>query len=338
MKYKLLAVSTVPVINIGDFVQALASSQFYHQIDGFIEREQLKEYDGEEAKVIMNAYYMHDGFHWPPSDKIKPLFVSTHINSLVRKNFALPESIDYLKKHEPIGCRDNDTKTFLESHDVDAYFSGCMTLTLGCKYKWNGERSGVYFVDPKVTFRNRIEKTYYYILSYVINNIVGHIGKKYYKTNKLTANERSIIAKYYIKYQKLFSKETIMNAEYISHESEYYNTFKTNQELLSEAERLIKMYSKAALVITSRIHCALPCLGMETPVLLINNGEQAEYSVCRLKGLRNLFHVLNWSNSGISATFPCQGKIDMVNHPINKNDWKSLSDELIKKCQIFINE
>lgn len=48
MKYKLLAVSKFPNIsgvNIGDYVQALASSQFLPHIDGFIDRdEDLKDY------------------------------------------------------------------------------------------------------------------------------------------------------------------------------------------------------------------------------------------------------------------------------------------------------
>lgn len=339
MKYKLLAVSTVPAINIGDYVQALASSQFYPRVDGFIEREHLKEYEGEESRVIMNAYYMHDGKHWPPSDKIDPLFVSTHINSLVRKDFESQESMDYMIKHAPFGCRDYDTKAFLENNGIDAYFSGCMTLTLGQKYKWEGPREGVYFVDPKVTFKNRLEKTFYYIISFINNNVIKKIAKEYYHTTAISANERSILSKFYIKYQKLFTKDTLKNAHYVNQESSYYNdTFKNNQELLEEAERLIVMYSKAALVVTSRIHCGLPCLGLETPVLLINNGEQLESSSCRLRGLRELFNVLNWTHNGIEATFSIVGMINENNHPSNKNDWRPLAKDLINRCQLFMNK
>lgn len=42
MKYKLLGMSTEESLNIGDYIQALASSQFYPQIDGFIQREELE--------------------------------------------------------------------------------------------------------------------------------------------------------------------------------------------------------------------------------------------------------------------------------------------------------
>lgn len=52
MKYKLLSVENIAKTNIGDYFQALASSQFLPQVDGFIDREKLKDYDGEECKVI----------------------------------------------------------------------------------------------------------------------------------------------------------------------------------------------------------------------------------------------------------------------------------------------
>ena len=63
MNYKLLAVSKFlnnSGVNIGDYVQAHASSQFIPQLDGLIDRdEELKDYDGIPCKVIMNCWYMH---------------------------------------------------------------------------------------------------------------------------------------------------------------------------------------------------------------------------------------------------------------------------------------
>ena len=65
MKYKLLAVSvdTGEHVNIGDYIQALAAAQFLPEVDGFVQRERLKEYDGEACKVIMNGWYMHHTEH-----------------------------------------------------------------------------------------------------------------------------------------------------------------------------------------------------------------------------------------------------------------------------------
>ncbi|MHB9292886.1 hypothetical protein Holit_01999 [Hollandina sp. SP2] len=44
-----------------------------------------------------------------------------------------PAGIKYLKKHEPIGCRDYGTVKLLGKYGINAYFSGCLTLTLGRK-------------------------------------------------------------------------------------------------------------------------------------------------------------------------------------------------------------
>ena len=84
MKYKLLSVNKFYTgVNIGDYIQALASSKFYDKIDGFIERDELKLYNGEACKVIMNGWYMGKPENFPPSDKIIPLFVALHINSSI---------------------------------------------------------------------------------------------------------------------------------------------------------------------------------------------------------------------------------------------------------------
>ena len=148
MKYKLLSVKEQEGLNIGDYIQALASSQFLPQIDGFIDREKLKDYDGEECKLIMNGWYMHNAQQWPPSSKIIPFYVAVHFNSTVKDKLLSDESIAYLKKYEPIGCRDTNTVKLLQSKGVNAYFSGCMTLTLGRNYHSEIKENKYYFVDP----------------------------------------------------------------------------------------------------------------------------------------------------------------------------------------------
>lgn len=149
MEYKLLSISkNIDGVNIGDYIQALASSQFYPRIDGFVERDELSLYDDEDCKVIMNGWYMAKPENWPPSRHINPLFVAFHINSKAKDSMLSKESIEYLKKYEPIGCRDTYTMDLLKGKGIDAYFSGCMTLTLGYKYKRKVCGNKVYFVDP----------------------------------------------------------------------------------------------------------------------------------------------------------------------------------------------
>lgn len=154
--YKLLAVSTEKQVNIGDYIQALAAAQFLPKTDGFIQREKLKEYDGERCKVIMNGWYMHHTEQWPPSEKITPLFVAFHINASAKEGLVSKESIDYLKRFQPVGCRDYHTRDLLLSKGVDAYFSACLTLTLGMRYKSDEKEDKCYFVDPFIPKKRKV--------------------------------------------------------------------------------------------------------------------------------------------------------------------------------------
>jgi hypothetical protein len=53
---------------------------------------------------------------------------------------------------------------------------------------------------------------------------------------------------------------------------------------MQKADDLLRLYAGAKCVITSRLHCALPCLAIETPVLLINKATD----VYRFSGLQDL--------------------------------------------------
>ncbi|OUO13184.1 hypothetical protein B5F91_14520 [Bacteroides sp. An322] len=338
MKYKLLAVSTEEQVNIGDYIQALASSQFLPRIDGFIQREQLKDYDEEECKIIMNGWYIHHPEQWPPSEKIKPLFVATHFNTLVQKQLLSNESIAYLKRHEPIGCRDYFTRDLLKRKGIDAYFSGCMTLTLGYKYKSEKKENKCYFVDPYfVTHWNTFTILYNAIYLLFHWKPISIIAKKFPEEKK-GLRKKMILSTFYRKYKRIFTKETLINAEYICQQSKYYKrNFSTDEERLQEAERLVKKYAKARLVVTSRIHCALPCLGLGTPVIYTEDANQSEASACRLGGLRELFNILKWNKSHLEAGFLAKGKISIQNTPNNKNEWKQRANQLTKTCYNFIN-
>ncbi|XP_057291906.1 uncharacterized protein LOC130614495 [Hydractinia symbiolongicarpus] len=69
--------------------------------------------------------------------------------------------------------------------------------------------------------------------------------------------------------------------------------------LYSISYERIEMYSRAKLVITQRIHAALPCVALGTPVIFINTpnmpgaGGSAKQASPRTTGLTGLFHTLN---------------------------------------------
>ena len=66
----------------------------------------------------------------------------------------------------------------------------------------------------------------------------------------------------------------------------------------TEAFNLLEMYGEAKVVITQRIHAALPCVGMGVPVIFFNSpgmpGDEGKNKVpsTRTVGLTTLFHTL----------------------------------------------
>jgi hypothetical protein len=77
------------------------------------------------------GWYMHSWFrvHWdfPFHPNLRPVFVSFHVN---HKESLEGESLDYLRRHAPVGCRDWTTVHLLLDHGVPAFFSGCLTTTV----------------------------------------------------------------------------------------------------------------------------------------------------------------------------------------------------------------
>jgi hypothetical protein len=136
-KFALLSYETV---NLGDEIQSLAAAQFLPRVDAYINREQMNQFvpaDEQIHRLLLNGWFMHNPRNWPPSKFIEPLIISFHLNSVVGEAGIAPNSamlsgagIEYLKKFSPIGARDTSTLALLEAAGVDAYFSGCLTLTL----------------------------------------------------------------------------------------------------------------------------------------------------------------------------------------------------------------
>ncbi|MCR5077903.1 MAG: polysaccharide pyruvyl transferase family protein [Prevotella sp.] len=346
MQYKLLSVSKTSklkgVVNIGDYIQALASSQYLPQIDGFVDRdEELKDYHDEPTAVIMNGWYMHNPKNWPPSEDIIPLFVAFHLNVLAKKEMTSPESIAYLKRHEPVGCRDMATMELLKSHGIEAYFSACMTLTLGKKFHDGNKNGNTYIVDPPFS----VDFTCVNLVRSLCHGICYWADiRKIWKYKLLFPHSKNFIKRfiklslYHKEYSRVFGRDVISNSIYISQENSQYGAgLPDDAERLKEAERLVLSYAKAKMVITSRIHCALPCLGLGTPVIYIEKQQDIEASKCRLNGLKDLFNIVKLDGNQLKPDFETSLPVNPGNCPPNKDDYKKYAEALDKRCSEFIS-
>ena len=336
MKYKLLSVNTIDHrTNIGDYVQALAASQFLPSFDGFVNREELSQYDGEECVVIMNGWFMHIPNNWPPSKKIRPIFLSFHINIEASEKMLTNHGVIYLKKNEPIGCRDRYTLNLLRQSGIESWFTGCLTLTLGNKYSSIEKKENVYFVDPCIpNSRDRMDRLVvllrHPILVYKISKKISNLGKHKSFRNRISKSSQFVRL-----YSKIFTKECLGNAIFITHVRKRYNVW-SNEEKLYEAEKLIRLYSHAKFVVTSRLHCALPCLGLHTPLYFTQGLSCNENSSCRFDGLIELFNKMTVSSNNIICDFNYTGKLSESNIVENKRAWEPLARALSTKCTQLI--
>ena len=97
-KYGLMTYSKQTGYNIGDYIQSLAAKQYLPQVDYYIGRDHLSEYNKEPVKMIMNGWYMSIPSNWPPSDLIDPLFVSMHVNKSAKDEMLRDEGVNYFKR------------------------------------------------------------------------------------------------------------------------------------------------------------------------------------------------------------------------------------------------
>ncbi len=101
---------------------------------------------------------------------------------------------------------------------------------------------------------------------------------------------------------------------------------------------LAEDYTRAKLVITSRIHCALPCLAMGIPVIFVN-GFNSEVDTCRFDGIINLFNRVDVDKNGnCTNNFNFKGLITADTQVINLSNHLSIVKNLKNTCASFIEE
>jgi hypothetical protein len=344
--------------NMGDYIQSLAGEAFFNTIDEYIDREKLAEYKSNsgKTKLIMNAWYMWVPENWPPSEDILPLLISMHFSPFAASRMLTIDGINYLKKYGPVGCRDKATEILLNQYGIPCYFSGCLTLTLGEKYKTHHKKNRILFVDPyfgnirnekgRFSIVNSLKCFYFGIINIRkmkrLQEIFLHSDISASRLKKLKSIlSFLVVSAFYKTYSSYFDDQLLLNGEYITHSVKIgKNTVLASEEAkLDYARKLIEKYAEASLVVTSRIHCALPCLGLETPVLFVTserlNSDRRKSD--RFGGLLDLFWIMFYKNfSLITNNNGISKKITMDTVINNKQDYIPIKNALLKKCHEFV--
>jgi hypothetical protein len=307
--------------NLGDDIQSIAARQFMPAVDVLLDRDYLSGVKSEQKiKIILNGWFNSKPENWPPSPDIDPLFVSFHIARKAVALFTSEISLIYLKQHEPIGCRDTSTRDLLLSKGVDAYFSGCLTLTLKNDAAMRTEEVFLVDLDPRViaslppdvragaAVLTHIEKLY----AHALYNRVSHEIKKYAPgLFKFLKNSAPVSSLWQLERHNISVIAGRMGP------SRRYD----------QAQSLLNKYARAKLVITSRFHCAMPCLAFGTPVIFVPN-------IPRDPRFSGYFPYLNhYSIEGFEAN---ANNIDFNNPEPNPGDISAMRNSLIRACEDFM--
>lgn len=242
--------------NLGNEIQSIAARRFLPKIDYYIEHEKLNLFNThEKVKMIMNGWYLDCLKSWPPSDSIDPLLISMHFTTSfnnTKKVISSKESKDFFSSYGPVGCRDYATLNLLNELDIDAYYSGCLTLTLESdKPKTDNE----YIV---VNSNKSVE---------IIEFLKSKTDLPIYDINQLTIHS---FDKKYLERLPTFNRLT---------------SFYDFNEKFFIAENILNIYKNAHCVLTDRVHCAFPCLALKTPILFLNTAKFAPERFERIEEL-----------------------------------------------------
>jgi len=243
--------------NIGDYIQTKAVIDMIHPINyKVLDREGLNKFKGSKIKTIINGWFMENPKNWPPNNNISPLFISFHINPSAERDLLKPESLNYLKQYEPIGCRDTYTQNLLQKNGIKSYHSSCITTTFTRdKYLTNKTQpEGVIVIgafdrlNPSIDFSS-IYRLLLSLIKYPIHKLKYLLKKQSFENHLRNQN---IVVK---RYQQITKRK-----------------ISSHNQGLKLANDMLKEIAKSEIIITSRIHAALPALAMGLKVIFINEG------------------------------------------------------------------
>lgn len=288
MKYAIIVFKDS--INIGDDIQSYAAMKQLPKVDYFIEREHMNEFipeDKKKVKTLISGWYIHNRYRFPPSPYIIPFFTSCHFSSLddmygVTTEYMEDYAAEYMKRYEPIGCRDKVTETLLSNNGIKTYRSHCLTLTIP-KIEGVKKEKKIILVDVSEKIKEKVKETY----DGEIKEITHSLDKN--KNSKLSYEKR-----------------------------------------MNNVENLLKEYQGAEMVITTRLHCALPNLALEVPVLLIYDDDNYDV-VSRIGDFRKLLDYCSEEEF-------LQGGLEKYFIKTPKKKHLKIRNDLINRIQQFINE
>ncbi len=281
-------------LNIGDDIQAFATARFLPQVDYFIDREYMDDFRPEEDEpvaVIMNAWYMWHKWNWPPAKNIIPLFVGFHYaDHQLAKQPGSPIKYEFLN-----GIGGDYLKAYGPIGCRD-YYTRDQLQALGIESYFSG---CITMTIPKMPETS--EKGSYICLVDLEEKVAN-------------------------KMKKILAEKNI-DVRVITHNRER-NSEMSWEDREKQVTDLLTLYQNARCVVTKRLHCALPCLALETPVFMIKEMEDD----IRFDPYYDFLH-----RTTVTKFMKDEYSYDFMNPPANKDDYKKYREELITHITEFVD-
>ena len=278
--------------NIGDYIQSLAAMQFIPFVSQYVDRDNLSSCK-DCLYIILNGWFLYN-----INGEIGP-----------KKNFLVdwPPPDNIIPLFISFHIDEFNSKYLLKKESIE-YFKkyepiGCRdlyTYNLLIKKNVKSYFSGCLTLTFQNTFSERDESIYIVDLDpLVFKSVYDNIIKN-------------------------FNKKPICLS----------NSYKTNRDNTSRrftiAKKIINNYSKAKLVITSRLHCALPCMALKTPVIFINRNLKDP----RFSGL--LDFLFYYSTNDVLANKAILNEIYNLDFQLKFNKANKIANDLRQTCFKFV--
>lgn len=227
--------------NIGDDLQSFSLLNVSPTVDAIVDRDCLADaYLATDHRIVLNTWFKLGNDNRSPNKRLKPIFYGFALGD---EGILDTKLKDYLKAHEPIGCRDTWTVERLTDAGISAYWTACTSIFAGRFIEAvSKSRKGIYNVDVPSDF----------LRQYAPENVLS----------KLTS----------------FSNHVPPAGQF------------DQLHRFSLVHRLLQRLSTAELVITRRLHIALPCIGLGTPVVYIPD-ERLSFSRRRASGVEKMIPI-----------------------------------------------
>lgn len=288
--------------NIGDDIQTYAALKLLGSTDLYMDREALSSYDEEPVKLLCNGYFMRHPENWPPSKKVDPYFISMHISNY----YGCEEKmIDPKLKdyyNKNGGVGCRDRDTMRRLQAIGAEANYSGCMTLTLPKPKVQKTDEILFVDAFLKVTSPAFENYY------IDKLVPAALKK--------------------------------DVSIIRHEMPLKHL--SIEERLAKVENFLARYAAAKVIITSRIHCALPCLAMGTPVYFMDLGYDRKGARKRFDGITDYMKVIGQDKIGYSSGKPSHklmrklGLYKLLPKKVDKDiiEWDNLKNDTTESEKI----